>query len=162
MRLALLLLLLCLIPSCGYRMLAEKGIYGGDIVSIELPLFGNATKEPHISSYVTEEFSSELLSSGLFEIKEKSPAIIRGEIIGLRIYHEAFGKGGFVTEKRLELSVTLSLYNKGELVRKWDLRESETYLVSEKNLEEYMKREAIKRVSKRMARNFVSLLLKEY
>ena len=155
------MLALCL-ASCGYRMISEKGIWGGDVVHIELPMFKNMTRDPHISSYVTDAFSSEILSTGLLEIRSESPAILKGEIVDVRVSHEAFGKAGLVREKRVELFLTLSLYREGNLLKRWDLRDSETYLVEDRNLEDYMKREAIKRVSRRMARNFTLLLLKEY
>ena len=67
--------------SCGYQMVREKGISGGDITSVYISVFKNSTYEPHASLYVTDAFSKELLSTNLFTInKESSDAYLQGNI----------------------------------------------------------------------------------
>ena len=56
----LIILLVFLLCSCGYQLVREKGIYGGDISSVYISVFKNMTYEPHISQYVTDAFSKEL------------------------------------------------------------------------------------------------------
>ena len=74
-----LVFLLC---SCGYQLVREKGIYGGDISSIYISIFKNLTYEPHISQYVTDAFSKELISTGLFTVnKESSDGYLQGTIM---------------------------------------------------------------------------------
>jgi hypothetical protein len=157
-------LLTLFLSSCGYQIVRERGIYGGDIKSIYIPGFKNRTFEPHLSLYVTDAFSSELISMGLFEINRPSyEALVEGTIKRVTIGAQTVDKRGFALEKNLELELELSLISKdGKLIKKWSLTEKEIYRSDNANYEDYNKREAIKRAAAKMARRFSSLLLMEY
>lgn len=152
------------LQSCGYQIIQEKGIYGGDIKSIYVSGFKNATFEPHLSMYVTDAFVSELLSSGLFEINKPSfEALVEGLIRRVTIDVQTVDKKGLALEKNVEMEVELSLMEKnGRLIKKWSLVERETFRVDNPNYEDYNKREAIKRAAAKMARRFSSLVFMEY
>jgi len=150
--------------SCGYQMVREKGISGGDIASVYISVFKNSTYEPHASLYVTDAFSKELLSTSLFTInKESSDAYLQGNIKKIVTSPTSLSGGGLVIEKWISVDIELALYRKnGTLIRRWLLSDQETYRVDNIAAEDYNKREALQRLSSRLARRFSSVLLVDY
>lgn len=153
-----------LLFSCGYQLVREKGIYGGDISSVYIPIFKNQTHEPHISQYVTDAFSKELLTTGLFTInKEGSEGFLQGAIVNIKTEPHSMNISGITIEKVVTLWADMALYRKnGVFVKRWSLSESEIYRVDNIDYEEYNKTDAVKRAAARMARRFTSLLFVEY
>jgi hypothetical protein len=145
-------------------MVTGKGIYGGEISSLDVPMFKNKTYEPHAPGYVTDAFANELLGTGLFKLnKENSDGYLEGVINKIRIIPSAMNAQGIVVEKILEVTIELSLYKKnGAFIKKWTLSETEVYRVDDVGAEDYNKREALKRASGRMARKFSSIALIDY
>ncbi len=156
--------IMSMLSCCGYEMVREKGIFGGEISSIYISLFKNKTYEPHVSGYVTDAFARELIGTGLFKLnKEGSDGYIEGNINNIRITPSSLNAQGFVIEKVVEMTISLSLFhNSGTFIKKWELYESEIYSVSDVSTEDYNKREALRRMSGRMARKFSSIALIEY
>lgn len=154
----------CLFVSCGYQMVRERGIYGGDISSLDVPLFKNLTYEPHASFYATDAFSRELISTGLFKINTKdSDAYLTGTLTRIQIDPYTTDERGLVVEKQVTLDIEFALYKKdGTFLKKWALSDSEIYRVDNINAEDYNKRDAISRASQRMARRLTALLLVDY
>jgi len=145
-------------------MINEKGIFGGEISSIYIPLFKNKTYEPHASGYVTDAFAKELIATGIFKLnKDDSDGYIEGTITKIRIMPSSMNAQGIVIEKNLEMTIDLSLFNKtGAFIKKWTLLEYEIYNTSDVSVEDYNKREAMRRMSGRMARRFSSMALIDY
>lgn len=156
--------LVFLLGACGYQLVREKGIYGGDISSIYLAVFKNMTYEPHVSQYVTDAFSKELLTTGLFTVnKEGSDGDLRGTIIQISTQPYSLSIAGIVVEKTVALDLDMALYRKnGTFIKRWALSDSEAYRVDNTSYEEYNKADAIRRLSARMARRFTSLLFVEH
>ncbi len=163
-RMFLIVFAMLTLACCGYQMINEKGIFGGEISSIYIPLFKNKTYEPHASGYVTDAFAKELIGTGIFKLnKDDSDGYIEGTITKIRIIPSAMNAQGLVIEKNLEMTVDLSLYKKtGVFIRKWTLLEYEIYNTSDVSVEDYNKREALRRASGRMARKFSSMALIYY
>jgi len=149
--------------ACGYQLIGGKGIYGGDVSSIYVPVFKNLTYEPHVSQPVTESFSRELLSTGLFTLSyEKADGILKGEITDVAMAPSSLNAQGVVIEKSVSVTVKVSLSQKnGALIKEFAISDSEIYKIQE-GAEEYNRREAIRRLSARMARRFSAQLLLEY
>jgi len=150
--------------SCGYQLVREKGIYGGDISSIYISVFKNLTYEPHISQYVTDAFSKELISTGLFTVnKESSDGYLQGTITKITTQPYSLSIVGITIEKTVSLETDIAIYrNNGAFVKRWSFSDSETYRVDNVNYEEYNKQDAIKRLSARMARRFSAALFVDY
>jgi hypothetical protein len=163
-RILLVMPLVFLLCSCGYQLVREKGIYGGDISSIYISVFKNLTYEPHISQYVTDAFSKELVSMGLFTVnKEGSDGYLQGTITRITTQPYTLNIAGITIEKTVTLETDMALYrNNGVFVKRWPLSDSETYRVDNVNYEEYNKEDAIKRLSARMARRFSAVLFVDY
>jgi hypothetical protein len=159
-----ILLLMGIVCSCGYQIVKDKGIFGGDIKSLYLPVFKNQTFEPHATSYATEAFSRELVSTGLFNMnRADSDGYIEGTLKSIRTIPYSLSKDGIVQEKMVYMDVELSLFQKnGMFVKRWIMSESEAYRVDNVDAEDYNKRDAVRRMSARMARKFTSVILIDY
>jgi len=164
MNLLLTALTFVLVNSCGYQMVREKGISGGDVTSVYISVFKNSTYEPHASLYVTDAFSKELLSTNLFTInKDRSDAYLQGNIKKVTTSPTSLSGGGVVIEKWISVDLELALYRKnGTFMRRWQLSDTETYRVDDITAEDYNKREALQRLSSRLARRFSAVLLVDY
>jgi hypothetical protein len=160
----LIILVLLISSSCGYQLVSEKGIYGGEISSVYVPIFKNKTFEPHASLYVTNAFTKELVSVGLFKVnKEDSDGYIEGNIRTILITPSTMSGAGIVVEKSIRVDVDLSLYKgNGAFIKRWSLFETEIYRTDDINTEDYNKRDALTRLSERMARKFTSVMLMDY
>jgi hypothetical protein len=163
-RTCLIILVLLICSSCGYQLVSEKGIYGGEISSVYVPIFKNKTYEPHASLYVTNAFTKELVSMGLFRVnKDDSDGYIEGSIRTILITPSTMSGVGVVVEKSIRVDVDLSLFKKtGAFIKRWSLFETEIYRTDDINTEDYNKRDALTRLSERMARKFASVMLMEY
>ena len=157
-------LTLLFVSSCGYQLVSEKGIYGGEISSVYVPLFKNKTYEPHASLYVTNAFTKELVSIGLFSVnKENSDGYIEGTIRSILITPSTMSGVGVVVEKSIRVDLDLALFkNTGAFIKRWSLFETEIYRTDDINTEDYNKRDAMTRLSERMARKFASIMLMDY
>ncbi len=153
-----------ILAACGYQMVGGKGIYGGEISSIYISIFKNSTYEAHIAQPVMDSFSRELLSMGLFTLnRESADSYMKGNITSVTTSPSSLGADGIVLEKAVGITVDIALYQKnGKLVKNFTLSDSEIYRVENVGAEEYNRREAIRRLSARMARRFSSQLLLEY
>jgi len=154
-------LLLC---SCGYQLVKEKGIYGGDISSLYVPVFKNKTYEPHASLYVTDSFTREIVLSGLFKVNVQNPdAYLEGNITEIKITPATVDSTGMVVEKTITTTIDVAMFRKnGGLLKRWSFSDYETYNVVDVNAEDFNKRDALKRLSARMARKFCSIILIDY
>jgi hypothetical protein len=150
--------------SCGYQLVKEKGIFGGDITSLYISIFKNSTYEPHISEYVTDVFSKELLSTGLFTLnKEGADGYLQGTITKISMPPSSLNIDGLAIEKTVTLEINIALYRKnGSFIKQWGFSDSEIYRVDNIDAEEYNKKDAIKKLSARMARRFSSFLFVDY
>ncbi|MBA4416848.1 MAG: hypothetical protein C0392_02890 [Syntrophus sp. (in: bacteria)] len=150
--------------SCGYQLVQDKGIFGGDITSLYLPIFKNITYEPHASLYMSDAFARELTSSGLFTMnKENSDGYIEGTIRMIRILPATMDKYGVVVEKQVSVEIVLALYKRnGAFVKRWHFSDTEVYRADDINAEDYNKRNALRIVSGRMARKFAAVILIDY
>jgi hypothetical protein len=156
--------MLLVASSCGYQLISEKGIFGGEISSLYVPIFKNKTFEPHAPLYVTNAFTKELVSIGLFKINNEDPdGYIEGTISNILILPSAMNGQGIVVEKNIRVDVDLSLFRKnGAFIKKWSLFETQIYETNDINSEDYNKRNALTNLSERMARKFTSVLLMDY
>jgi len=154
---------LMMLGACGYQLIGGKGIYGGDISSIYVSPFKNLTYEPNVSQPVTDSFSKELLSTGLFTLNyEKADGILKGEITDVTLAPSSLNAQGVVIEKSVSVTVKVSLFQtNGTLVKEFSIADSEVYKIQD-TAEEYNRREAIRRLSARMARRFSAQLLLDY
>jgi hypothetical protein len=158
------IVLAMLLSGCGYEIVKDKGIFSGEITTVSVPIFKNPTYEPHVSMYVTEAFTRELMGTGVFKHDRKgTDGYIEGTIKDIRILPNTLGSTGIVVEKKVFIDVELALYKgNGAFIRRWVLSDNEVYRADVPNLEEYNKRTAYGRISERMARRFSAAILVNY
>lgn len=150
--------------GCGYELVRDKGIFGGEITTLTVPIFKNVTYEPHVSKYVSEAFTRELMGTGVFKLdRSGTDGYIEGVIRDIRVIPNTLSKAGIVTEKKVFVDVDLALYrNNGTFIRRWTLSDSEVYRADIPNYEEYNRRTAYGKISERMARRFSAAILVNY
>ena len=159
-------LLICavLVSGCGYELVKEKGIYGGEITSIYLPVFKNNSFEPMASILFTQAFSQELAGSGLFQInKPDADATLQGTINAVATAPGAIGATAQTVQKSVNAVVILTLRGKqGKLLKTWSFGDGEVYDASSINLEDPNRRAALQRIAMRIARRFHAQVLAVY
>ena len=158
---ALSLLILSLLTSCGYSIVREKGAYKGEVITVAVPVFKNLTFEPQVSQFFTEAFTRELILSGVFDVnKEGSTSTLLGTLASERSVPTAMNANGLTVQKTVYATLNLALQkNDGRLIKNWSLTDAETYDVGDINIEEPNKRLALTRMAARMARRFSALVI---
>jgi hypothetical protein len=158
------IILATLLIGCGYELVRDKGIFGGEITTLAVPIFKNVTYEPHVSMYVSEAFTKELMGTGVFKLdRAGTDGHMEGTIKDIRILPNTLSKTGIVVEKKVFMDVELVLYRKnGTFIRRWVLSDNEVYRADVPNYEEYNKKNAYGRISDRMARRFSAAILVNY
>jgi hypothetical protein len=156
-----MLILFLLVAGCGYTLVQEKGVFQGEVVSLDVPVFKNNSFEPHVPGYFTEAFTRELVTSGLFDVnKGDSTSALLGTIVTVRMVPTALSSQGIAVQKTVYVNLTLVLTKKdGKLIKNWALADAEPYSAEPINLEDFNKREALKRIAARIARRFSALIL---
>jgi outer membrane lipopolysaccharide assembly protein LptE/RlpB len=158
-----LLACLTLLSGCGYQLVKEKGIYGGEITSLSVPVFKNLSFEPQVSAFFTEAFSFELAGSGLFQInKAGADATLQGTINSVTAQPTSLATTGRAEQKVVTAMVSLTLTKEGNVMKTWTFGDAEPYDVPDINLEDFNRRAALQRIAARIARRFHSQLLAIY
>ncbi len=155
-RLLTLFFLFLILSSCGYTIVREKGVFQGEVVSLDVPVFKNQTLEPQVPQFFTEAFSRELVAGGLFDINKAGASnTLQGTITGIRIVPAAFDQNGLAIQKYVYATVSLALSKKdGRTIKSYGLSDAEPYDVSDINLEDSNMKQALTRIAARMARRF--------
>ncbi|HUJ89671.1 MAG TPA: LPS assembly lipoprotein LptE [Syntrophorhabdales bacterium] len=161
MRLLTLFFLFLILPSCGFTIVREKGIFQGEVVSLDVPVFKNQTLEPQLPQFFTEAFSRELVASGLFDInKAGASSTLQGTIAAIRTVPAAFDQNGLTIQKTVYVTLGLALSRKdGRPIKSWGLSDAEPYNVNDINLEDSNMKQALIRIAARMARRFSALVI---
>jgi outer membrane lipopolysaccharide assembly protein LptE/RlpB len=151
---------LLLLWACGYELVRDRGISGGEVVSVSLPVFKNRSLEPQVPAFFTEAFSRELAAGGLVEINNAgSDATLQGTINSVITGLSSLSGAGLAVEKVVTVTVNLTLTRPESTVRTWTFADSETYSATDINLEDFNKRAALQRIAARIARRFHSQLI---
>jgi hypothetical protein len=160
-RLFALVLSFLFLASCGYTIVREKGIFQGEVVSVDVPVFKNLSLEPQVSQFFTEAFTRELVTSGLFDINKASASnALQGSIAVVRLVPTTLDANGLTIQKVAYVTLNLALVKKdGHLIKNWSLVDAEPYDVQDINLEDPNKREALIRIAARMSRRFSAMIL---
>ncbi len=162
---ALLCLLLFLGSGCGYRFSGEDAPFG--IQTLHVPILQNRTGETGIETIFTDDLIYEFTRNGAMRLRdaESAGAVLTGEID--RVSFKTISHKGYqvALERRVEVSMSLVLRDRNGKVL-WaeeGISSQEEYPVSEDKLTtEYNRREAIKRISDRLAENVYNRLATDF
>jgi hypothetical protein len=93
-RLSLLFLLLTgsvihfFLTGCAYKLGTKTGSLPGEVKSIEIPLFENASTEPGIETYFTNALKNETLKSRVVKLVNKeseAEGVLQGKIVSVDV-----------------------------------------------------------------------------
>jgi hypothetical protein len=161
-RLLASLFLFLILTSCGYTIVGGgTGIFQGEVVSIDVPVFKNRSLEPQVSEFFTQAFTRELVTTGLFDVnKPDASNILQGSIAAVGIVPTTLDRNGLAIEKMITITLGFALSKKdGRAIKSWSLADAEPYRVDDINLEDANKKEAMKRIAARIARRFSALVI---
>jgi outer membrane lipopolysaccharide assembly protein LptE/RlpB len=158
---ALILLIVALIGSCGYRF-AQEGGFPGDTQRLFVKVLENKTQETGVESIVTVALLNELtlrktnqLANGL----DDADVILSGEVNQVSFRTISQSKPDVADERRVTVSVDLKLTKKDGLVV-WaanGLSDFEEYFVeTDTQQTDANRRDAIRVLSKRIAERAVN------
>jgi Lipopolysaccharide-assembly len=110
----ILLVLLCILPSCGYSLVGKGITTDPSIKRIGVPLFKDRTAQPGLDQKLTNQVIAELLKRGRFDVvpeTEGVDAVVDGEIL---TYHTApigfsTADGGTTQASRFAVSITVKV-----------------------------------------------------
>lgn len=157
---SLLVCAVLLISGCGYELVRDKGIYGGEIMSLNIPVFTNKSLEPQVSGFFTDAFSMELAGSGFFQINTAgADATLQGAIVSVITGPGALSAAGQSVQKTVTAVISLTLTKEDKVVKTWTFGDAEVYDATSINLEDFNRRAALQRIAARIARRFHSQLL---
>ncbi|MEK7773108.1 MAG: LptE family protein [Deltaproteobacteria bacterium] len=144
--------------GCGYHIAGKGGAMPGDMKSLSIPVFTNATAKPDIESILTSAFVSEFMTT--LEIKEQSDAVMQVTIKSYTLTPVSYTRNDVNQEYRLTVALSVRLYKKeGDtpgklLLSDEDIVDNEDYTVNISDLTATRDREteALKKLAKDTAR----------
>ncbi len=152
-----------LLTGCGYELVRDKGVFGGEVVSVNVPVFKNKSYEPQVPGFFTDAFSRELAGSGLFDLnRAEADATLQGTIVNVFSSPGSLSGQGVALEKVVQMQVSLVLYRKGNPTNNWIFTDAEPYRVDDINQEDFNKRQAMQRIAARISRRFMAQLMGHY
>ncbi len=152
-----------LLDGCGYELVRERGVFGGEVVALNVPVFQNKSYEPQVPGFFTDAFSRELAASGLFDLNRPgTDATLQGTINSVVSAPSSLSSRGLALEKVVTMNIGLVLYRQGNPIKNWVYTDSEPYRVDDINLEDFNKRQAMQRIAARVSRRFHAQLMGNY
>jgi len=155
-------ILLLLFSGCGYTF-TGGGNFPADIKSICVNTLKNRSSETGIENIITNDIIYEITRSGRLELtkKETADAVLDGEVESLKVYSISRRGSHTSLERRVQVSIALTLTDKNNRII-WSVKgftDDETYEVtSDKLSTEHKKRDAISKLSERMAEKIFNRL----
>jgi len=166
-QLAAVLSLLCLI-GCGYHFAGSNPILPGQIRTIEVPIFQNATAraflEPLLTNQVRSRFSRftgvELLAEG-----RQAEGRLEGKIVAYEVKATAFDALDNIIEytATMRVDVTLKRVTDGKSLWKNQISWDGTFPAGiDKNLQEVNQQKAIEEICEKLAGEILYRMLEDF
>jgi outer membrane lipopolysaccharide assembly protein LptE/RlpB len=158
-----LFIILCLLYGCGHELVRDRGVFGGEVISLSVPVFKNNSYEPQTPEFFTAAFSHELASSGRFDLNRPgADSVLQGTIESVSTRPGALSLQGQAAEKIVTVTVSLNMTRQGNPLKNWAFADAEAYAVGDINQEDFSRRQALQRIAARIARRFLSQLAAIY
>jgi hypothetical protein len=163
---SIILLVLCFsLNSCGYRF--SRGRLPEGVKSICIQVFANNTGESGIEVLFTNDVIYEFMNSGNVKITggEDADAILSGTVKSMRIQGITHDPEQSSLERRVTINLDLKFENKTITRVQFlkDVSESQAYKVeSDKSDTENNRRDAIEKISKRLAATIYNRLTSDF
>jgi outer membrane lipopolysaccharide assembly protein LptE/RlpB len=107
----LLLSLLLLLSSCGYRFSSVGGIVPEDAKTIAIPAFINGTAEPYVDVEVTKAVVNEFLTDGRLQVvsAESADLVLRGTVTKFEMTPSTYSANNYVQSYIVSLGVNVAV-----------------------------------------------------
>jgi outer membrane lipopolysaccharide assembly protein LptE/RlpB len=106
-----LLALVMLLASCGYRLGGTGGLVPEGARSISVPVFINGTHEPYVDTEVTKAVVNEFLTDGRLQVVSLDSAdlALRGKVTKYEVVALSYTVNSYVQQYRATITVDVSL-----------------------------------------------------
>lgn len=149
--------------GCGYHVAGKGGRMPGNITTLSIPVFKNATGKPDIESIMTSAFVSEMVNA--VEVKDGGEAVMTGVIKSYDLRAVSFTRSDVNLEYRLTVAISLEI-RKGEniLWKDENVVDYEDFTVNTSDVAATRdaERAALKKLSKDTARNVKERMLSNF
>ena len=151
--------------GCGYQLQGRGTSSDPEIQAVAIPIFGNRTSQTGIESEVTRALVEKFTSSQRIEVRPQSTAdaVLIGTVKSFLTTSVAVTSGTQVTtgyRAALTVEATFQRKRDGKVFWKEDITEWRNYLVvSDLAATENNKREAIRKISERLAERIQEMIL---
>jgi outer membrane lipopolysaccharide assembly protein LptE/RlpB len=156
-----------MLAACGYH-LKDRGLAAPEgVETIAVPVFENRTAETGIETLFPDALAYEITRSKVLQLvdKKRADAVLNGEIRSVRDETVSLFDNYEPAEMRVYIELRLSFMRKDGTIL-WadaDLSDQEAYPVSADNqVTGLFRREAIVRISRRMAERIHNLILADF
>jgi outer membrane lipopolysaccharide assembly protein LptE/RlpB len=107
----LLLFLLLLLSSCGYRFSSRGELIPEDDKTIAIPAFINGTAEPYVDVEVTKAVVNEFLTDGRLKVvsAESADLVLRGTVTKFEMTPSAYSTANYVQSYTVSLAVKVTV-----------------------------------------------------
>jgi outer membrane lipopolysaccharide assembly protein LptE/RlpB len=129
-----LIALLMLLPSCGYRLSGMGGLVPEGAKSIAVPTFVNGTREPSVDIMVTQAVVDEFLADGRLKVTdpERADIVLKGKVVKYDVTALSYTKdASFVQQYRVMLVVDASLEDPRSRKLLWQEKGIEAIFISD-------------------------------
>ncbi len=129
-----LIALLMLLPSCGYRVSGLGGLVPEGAKSIAVPTFVNGTREPSVDIMVTQAVVDEFLADGRLKVTdpERADIVLKGKVVKYEVTALSYTKdASFVQQYRVRLVVDASLEDPRSRKILWQEKGIEAIFISD-------------------------------
>lgn len=121
-RSSLLLLVLCSVAGCSYRLAGKGTILPEHVKRIAVPLFKNETDQPDIAQRITEQVADEFIRRGGYtttSTPENAEALLTGVVTSYRRYPVGVRTNGRADRYEIEIQAQAELQDLVNDVTLW-------------------------------------------
>ncbi len=132
-KLAVILLALFGMTSCGYRLSGTGELVPKGAKTIAIPVFINATNEPYVDVEVTKAVVNEFLTDGRLELAglEGADVVLRGKVTRYEVTALSYTPNAYVQQYRVRLLVEASLEDQRVKKTVWQEKGIEAVFISD-------------------------------
>jgi outer membrane lipopolysaccharide assembly protein LptE/RlpB len=108
---AIVLALLSVLASCGYRFTPVGGVVPEGMKTIAVPVFINGTNEPFVDTELTQAVVDEFLFDGRLKVVslERADIVLRGKVIKFDLAALSYTADSHVQQYMVNMSVNVSI-----------------------------------------------------
>lgn len=133
MKKAFLLILFVLVSGCGYHIAGKGGKMPGDLASLDIPVFANATHKTNIEAILTNAFVEEMVTT--VKVGKESEGTLQGVIKLYDLTAVSYSKSDVNQEYRLSVVLSVTLLKNGAIIWKDDnVSDYEDFVVNTSNV----------------------------